>query len=141
RWTADGTLEFLGRTDFQVKVRGFRIELGEIEAVLRQFSGVQEAVAVVREDVPGDKRIVAYLVATTPGIDTSAVRTFVQQRLPEYMVPSALVELPALPLSSNGKVDRKALPAPDFAAASTEDFVAPRTELEIKLADIFASVL
>ncbi|MCP3145371.1 non-ribosomal peptide synthetase, partial [Pyxidicoccus xibeiensis] len=141
RWTADGTLEFLGRTDFQVKVRGFRIELGEIEAVLRQFSGIQETVAVVREDVPGDKRIVAYLVPTTPGLDTSALRGFMQQRLPEYMVPSAFVEMAALPLSSNGKVDRRALPAPDFAAASSEDFVAPRSELETKLADIFAGVL
>ncbi|MBZ4423351.1 condensation domain-containing protein, partial [Myxococcus sp. RHSTA-1-4] len=106
----------------------------------RQFSGVQEAVVVAREDVPGDKRLVAYVVPTSPGLDTSAVRAFVAKQLPEYMVPSAVVELSALPLNANGKVDRKALPAPAIEEAS-EDFAAPRTEVEEKLAGIFASVL
>ncbi|MFP2912228.1 amino acid adenylation domain-containing protein, partial [Pyxidicoccus sp. 3LFB2] len=141
RWMPDGTLEFLGRTDFQVKVRGFRVELGEIEAVLRQFTGVREVVVVAREDVPGDKRLVAYVVSAVPELDTAALRTFVQKHLPEYMVPSAMVALPALPLLSNGKVDRKALPAPDLGASEQEAFVAPRTEAEEKLAGIFAGVL
>ncbi|WP_366934966.1 non-ribosomal peptide synthase/polyketide synthase [Pyxidicoccus fallax] len=143
RWRKDGTLDFLGRTDFQVKVRGFRIEPGEVEAVVRQFAGVREAVVVVREDVPGDKRLVAYVVAETDEeLESRAVRAFLQQKLPEYLVPSAVVVLPALPLSPNGKVDRKALPAPD-APASDEaiEYVAPRTEAERQLALFFSELL
>ncbi|NPC76705.1 non-ribosomal peptide synthase/polyketide synthase, partial [Pyxidicoccus fallax] len=143
RWRKDGTLDFLGRTDFQVKVRGFRIEPGEVEAGVRQFAGVREAVVVVREDVPGDKRLVAYVVAETDEeLESRAVRAFLQQKLPEYMVPSAVVVLPALPLSPNGKVDRKALPAPD-APASDEaiEYVAPRTETERQLALFFSELL
>ncbi|MBZ4423327.1 non-ribosomal peptide synthetase, partial [Myxococcus sp. RHSTA-1-4] len=143
RWRADGTLDFLGRTDFQVKVRGFRIEPGEVEAVVRQFAGVREAVVVVREDVPGDKRLVAYAVAgTDEALEARAVRAFLQQKLPEYLVPSAVVVLPALPLSPNGKVDRKALPAPEAPGAGEDmEYVAPRTETERQLALFFSELL
>ncbi|NVJ26526.1 amino acid adenylation domain-containing protein, partial [Myxococcus sp. AM011] len=139
RWKQDGTLEFLGRTDFQVKVRGFRIEPGEVESALRQLVQVREAVVLVREDSSGDKRLVAYAVA--PGADASALKDALRQKLPEYMVPSALVLLESLPLSPNGKVDRKALPAPDASGTKEEQFVAPCTETEQKLAALFAEVL
>uniref|UniRef100_UPI0013DB290B non-ribosomal peptide synthase/polyketide synthase n=1 Tax=Pyxidicoccus caerfyrddinensis TaxID=2709663 RepID=UPI0013DB290B len=143
RWLADGTLQFLGRTDFQVKVRGFRIEPGEVEAVVRRFAGVREAVVVVREDVPGDKRLVAYVVAEEEDVlEAQAVRAFLQQKLPEYMVPSAVVVLPALPLSPNGKVDRKALPAPEAPGGGDGvEYVEPRTETERQLALFFSELL
>ncbi|NTX09111.1 amino acid adenylation domain-containing protein, partial [Myxococcus sp. CA040A] len=143
RWLADGTLEFLGRSDFQVKVRGFRIELGEVEAALRLFSGIQEGVVLAREDVPGDKRLVAYFTSAESSVDGSALRTFLSQRLPEYMVPAALVSLSAFPLSANGKLDRKALPPPDFAAATSsgDDFAPPSTLTQSRLASIFSDVL
>jgi amino acid adenylation domain-containing protein/natural product biosynthesis luciferase-like monooxygenase protein len=139
RWRADGALEFLGRVDFQVKVRGFRIEPGEVEAVLRQAPGVHEAVVVVREDVPGDKRLVAYVVG--PAVDVRALRAFLQHKLPDYMVPSAFAVLEALPLNANGKVDRKALPAPGAPAGDAERFVAPRTSVEAQLAFIWSELL
>ncbi|RKH67424.1 non-ribosomal peptide synthetase [Corallococcus interemptor] len=139
RWRDDGVLEFLGRADAQVKVRGFRIELPEIEAALLAHPTVRGAVVVVREDVPGDKRIVAY-VAAEP-VDVTELRAFLKQRLPEYMLPSAVMRLDALPLTSNGKVDRKALPAPDSAASAAGSHVAPRTHLEEQLAGCFAEVL
>ncbi|WP_163871146.1 condensation domain-containing protein, partial [Myxococcus eversor] len=142
RWLANGSLEFLGRSDFQVKVRGFRIELGEVEAAVRLFSGIQEAVVLAREDVPGDKRLVAYFTSAESSVDTSALRAFLLQRLPEYMVPAALVSLPSFPLSANGKLDRKALPPPDFAAATSgDDFDPPSTPTQTRLASIFADVL
>ncbi|MCY1015586.1 non-ribosomal peptide synthetase [Pyxidicoccus sp. MSG2] len=141
RWSADGTLEFLGRLDAQVKLRGFRIELPEIEAALLSHADVREAVALVREDVPGDKRLVGYVVAPEP-LDVAALRTHLKQRLPDYMVPSALVRLDAFPLTANAKVNRKALPAPD-AAASGQDkvYVAPRTPTEEGLAALWTEVL
>ncbi|MFP2934802.1 phosphopantetheine-binding protein, partial [Pyxidicoccus sp. 3LG] len=139
RWLADGTLEFFGRVDFQVKVRGFRIELGEMEAVLRLHSRVQEAIVVVREDSPGDKRLVAYAVA--PDTDAADLKEFLRQKLPEYMVPSALVCLESLPLTPNGKVDRRALPAPELGGAEGDDFAAPRTATEGVLAGIYSDVL
>jgi amino acid adenylation domain-containing protein len=137
RWRADGTLEYLGRLDAQVKVRGFRIELGEVEAALRRNPGVTDCVVLAREDAPGDRRLVAYVVG---GADADALRAHLRQSLPEYMVPGAFVALEALPLTPNGKLDRKALPAPDLASAE-ETYVAPRTPVEEVLAGIWAEVL
>ena len=141
RYRPDGNLEFLGRLDHQVKVRGFRIELGEIEAVLGRHPGVQEAVVLAREDSPGEKRLVAYVVAQEgPAPSGSELRGFLRERLPEYMVPSAFVGLPALPLTPNGKVDRKALPAPEGRGVA-EGYVPPCTPTEELLAGIWAEVL
>ncbi|HZI74228.1 MAG TPA: AMP-binding protein, partial [Gemmatimonadales bacterium] len=127
RWLPEGTIEFLGRNDFQVKIRGFRIELGEIEARLSQCAGVREAVVVAREDVPGDKRLVAYLVGEEGMVpDAAELRAELLPQLPEYMVPSAFVVLQALPLSSNGKLDRKALPAPETTALIAREYEAPQ---------------
>ena len=114
RYQPEGNIEFLGRLDDQVKIRGFRIELGEIEAVLGQHPAVDETVVVAREDVPGNKHLVAYLVvnqATAPTIPE--LQHFLKQKMPEYMVPSAFVTIDVLPLTPNGKIDRRALPAPD----------------------------
>ena len=115
RWLADGRVEFLGRIDHQVKLRGFRIELGEVEAALAAHPAVRSAVAVVREDRPGDRRLVAYAVPPEGAeVDPRELRTHLAERLPEHMVPAAVVELPELPLDPNGKVDRRALPAPEL---------------------------
>ncbi|MFP2934577.1 condensation domain-containing protein, partial [Pyxidicoccus sp. 3LG] len=147
RWKADGNLEFLGRVDFQVKLRGFRIELGEVEAVLRALPGVRDAAAVVREDNPGDKRLVAYVVpAPVDGqvapLDIDALRAQLQKRLPEYMVPSAFVSMEALPLTPSGKLARNQLPAPDAESLRGDaPFTGPRTPEEEKLASIFIEVL
>ncbi|HZI11032.1 MAG TPA: amino acid adenylation domain-containing protein [Myxococcus sp.] len=141
RWRADGTLEFLGRADHQVKVRGFRIELGEIEAVLSRYPTVREAAVVVREDVPGDKRLVAYVSGRTEGPDVAALRAFLKERLPEYMVPSAFVVLDTLPVSSSGKVDRKALPAPEHERVESVAFVAPTNAIEEPLASTWSRLL
>jgi len=140
---ADGSLEVLGRIDFQVKVRGYRIELGEIEAVLERHTQVRQAVVLVREDVPGDKRLVAYVVPASAGQQPSvtAVRDFLQQRLPEYMVPTAFVFLETMPLTTNGKMDRKALPAPDAALVATAEYVPPRNEMEQRLAALWSELL
>ena len=127
RYLPDANLEFLGRRDQQVKVRGFRVELGEVEAALRGYPGVRETVVTVREDAPGDKRLVAYVVADkSPSV--SEWRRFLQARLPDYMVPSAFVVLPALPLTANGKLDRSALPVPTVAREA--EAVVARTEDE-----------
>ena len=143
RYQPDGNLEFLGRLDQQVKLHGFRIELGEVETVLRQHPAVQESVVLAREDGPGDKRLVAYLVPDQePAPSVSALRGFLQAKLPEYMVPSAFVLLKALPLTPNGKVDRQALPAPGPARPMLEaTFVAPVNAIEKTLAEIWAQIL
>jgi amino acid adenylation domain-containing protein len=139
----DGNLEFLGRVDHQVKVRGFRIELGEIEAVLVQHRKVREAVALAREDAPGDKRLVAYVVAEDgQHPDVREMREYLEERLPGHLVPAAFVTLEVLPLTPNGKVDRRALPAPGVDNLDlTEAFVAPRNDLELELARIWEDVL
>jgi amino acid adenylation domain-containing protein len=149
RYGEDGNLEFLGRIDDQVKVRGFRIELGEIEAALARHSAVKQAVVVVREDEKGDKRLLAYVVlgrdstngsGHTPGqIAGEELRAHLKQQLPDYMMPQAVVILRKLPLTGNGKIDRQALPEPDQAA--TKAYIAPRTETEQAIAEIWAEVL
>jgi amino acid adenylation domain-containing protein len=140
RWRADGTLEFLGRTDFQVKVRGFRIEPGEIEARLAEHPSVREAVVLAREDAPGDRRLVAYVVGDEAA-GAEALRAHLGQALPAYMVPSAFVRLDAFPLTPSGKVDRRALPAPEGGAHAAREYEAPVGKVEQSLAEIWAELL
>jgi non-ribosomal peptide synthetase component F len=141
RYLADGQIQFVGRIDQQVKIRGYRIELGEIEAVLGQHPAVREAVALAREDSPGDRRVVAYVVSP-PDTSTNELQSFLKQKLPEFMVPSAFVFLDSLPLTPNGKIDRNALPAPDQSRPEMEEhYIAPRTPIEELLAEIWADVL
>lgn len=136
----DGAVEYLGRIDGQVKLRGLRIELGEIEAVLREQPGVTAAAVAVKEPSPGDPRIIGYLVGEPPG--TAALRTALGARLPDYMVPSSFVVLDALPLSPNGKLDRRALPTPEAAGGPSEaEYTEPRTDLERTIAEIWGQVL
>ncbi|HEU4754210.1 MAG TPA: condensation domain-containing protein, partial [Armatimonadota bacterium] len=137
RWKADGRLEFIGRVDEQVKIRGFRIEPGEIEAVLSAQAGVKEARVIVREDQPGEKRLVAYVVG---GVKAEALRGHLRESLPEYMVPAAFVVLEQLPLTPAGKLDVRALPAPELVSVE-EQSAAPRTPVEEVLAGIWAEVL
>ncbi|MGC5568119.1 amino acid adenylation domain-containing protein [Streptomyces sp. FR-108] len=142
RWNTEGQLEYLGRADDQVKVRGFRIELGEVEAGLLAHPSVGQAAVIVREDRPGDRRLVGYLVPVaghTDAVDTAALRTHLGTRLPEYMVPSTLVILDALPLTANGKLDRRALPAPDRTASAPSP--EPSSIQEEVLCGIFAEEL
>ncbi|HYW10366.1 MAG TPA: phosphopantetheine-binding protein, partial [Longimicrobium sp.] len=137
RWMAEGTLEYLGRLDEQVKIRGFRIELGEIEAALLSHDGIRECAVIVREDAPGDARVVAYLVGDA---DAESLRAHLRTRLPEYMVPAAFVAVDALPLTPNGKLDRNLLPAPASTGLERE-YVAPRTPTEQALAGIWGEIL
>lgn len=141
RYRADGAIEYLGRNDFQVKIRGFRIELGEIEAQLSQCAGVREAAVLAREQGDGHKQLVAYLTAHEGTVlELEAIRTELQARLPEYMVPAAFVRLPKLPLTPNGKLDRKALPAPDDAAYARNSYEAPQGPIEEAIAAIWSQV-
>ncbi|HEX7331915.1 MAG TPA: amino acid adenylation domain-containing protein [Pyrinomonadaceae bacterium] len=145
RYLPDGRLEYLGRLDHQVKVRGFRIELGEVESVLARFPGIDEVVAVVREDQPGTKRLIAYFVfaddSSSPPSDAE-LRQFMHSRIPDYLVPSVFVRLDHLPLNENGKVNRKALPVPEFDRAHLEEhYLAPRNDSEQALARVWSEVL
>ncbi|WP_432329962.1 phosphopantetheine-binding protein [Mucilaginibacter sp. P25] len=139
RWLADGNIEYLGRLDDQVKIRGYRIELGEIESVLQQCPGVQQGVVLARPDAQGNRRLVGYVVAGE-GYDQEVLRTYLQSKLPEYMVPSLWVELASLPLTSNGKTDRRSLPDPDLSLVRG-NYEAPVTELEEQLAQIWQELL
>jgi len=143
RYLPDGSIEFLGRMDQQVKIRGFRVELGEIEAVLAEHKAVRETVVVAREDVPGDKRLVAYVVPegeTPPSL--KELRTFLKEKLPEYMVPAHFVILEALPWTANGKINRQALP--EVAGNGSDlkaEYVAPQTTVEQAIANVWQQVL
>jgi acyl carrier protein len=142
RSLGDGSLEFLGRQDGQVKIRGYRVETGEVESVLRKHPNVQRAAVVVREDVPGDHRLVAYVVSQSlPAPTDEELRGFLAEYLPSHMTPSAVMSLDALPLTPNGKLDRAALPAPDEAAAGRRQYVAPRSETETLVAGIWEELL
>jgi len=143
RYLPDGNIEFLGRSDYQVKIRGYRVELGEVEAALEQHPAIRQAVVCAQEDIQGNKRIVAYVVIyKETAISLHTLRSFLQTKLPDYMVPAALVVLDTLPLTPNGKIDRQALPAPDQTRPPLcEAFVAPRTPTEELLAGIWAHVL
>ncbi|MFN6462897.1 MAG: amino acid adenylation domain-containing protein [Nostoc sp. DedVER02] len=138
----DGNLEFIGRIDTQVKIRGFRIELAEIEAILVQHPDIKQVVVIAREDEPVNKLLVAYLVATNDSLTTGTLRNFLKVKLPNYMIPAALVFLDKFPLTPNGKLNRRALPAPDSDQRNREvDFVAPHTPIEQELATIWTEVL
>ncbi|RDV11083.1 amino acid adenylation domain-containing protein, partial [Pontibacter diazotrophicus] len=139
RWSSDGNLEYLGRMDDQVKIRGYRIELGEVESMLNQCGGVEQAVVIAREDANGSKRLIGYVVSEA--FDREAIIKEMKQKLPEYMVPSMLIELEEIPLTSNGKVDKKALPEVDASETVTSSYVAPRNETEEKLAAIWKELL
>jgi amino acid adenylation domain-containing protein len=146
KWLADGNLEFLGRNDDQVKIRGFRIEVGEIAARLQEHPAVKEAVVIAREDTPGEKRLVAYFRPASHAFPDresllSDMRSFLRERLPEYMVPAAYVRLESLPLTPNGKLDRKALPAPQGNAYAVRTYEPPQGDLETALAAIWMEIL
>jgi amino acid adenylation domain-containing protein len=140
RWRADGNIEYLGRNDFQVKLRGFRIELGEIETRLLKFPAIQEAAVLLREDQPGNKRLVAYFTSKKPP-RPDVLRTHLRLTLPDYMTPTAFVLLDTMPLTPNGKLDRRALPAPFDAVVARQAYEPPQTKVELTLATIWAEVL
>ena len=140
RYLADGKVEFLGRGDDQIKIRGFRIELGEIESVLARHDSVKQVVVVAKEDERGDKRLLAYVVRhNASSSSTEELRTYLKEQLPDYMLPAAVVSLPKLPLTANGKIDRQALPAPEQIQGHA--YIAPRTPTEEVVAHIWAEVL
>ncbi len=142
RYLPDGNIEYLSRSDFQVKIRGFRIELGEIENVLSKYVSIKEAVVIVREDKPQDKRLIAYCICSNPGVTTSSLRHYLMEKLPEYMIPSYFVFLHEFPKTPNGKIDRKALPVPDYIRPELENaYVAPKSLVEQKIALIWKEAL
>ena len=142
RYLPDSNIEYIGRIDKQVKIRGFRIELGEIETVIARHPDIQEVAVIDREDTPGEKKLAAYLVPKDREFKSSELRAFLAERLPNYMVPSAYAKLDSLPITPSGKIDRRALPAPDFSRSELgETFVAPRSDLELKLTSIWQEVL
>ena len=142
RYLPDGNIEFLGRIDNQVKIHGYRIELGEIEAVLAQHSRVRESIVIAGEGSAGDKRLVAYIVPRESAPTTNELRAHLKAKLPDYMVPSAFVFLDMLPLTSNGKVDHRALPSKDHDVAdSKQAYVAPGNASEQAIADIWVEIL
>ncbi|MDB9450285.1 non-ribosomal peptide synthetase, partial [Dolichospermum circinale] len=140
RYLPDGNIEYIGRIDNQVKIRGFRIELAEIETVLNTHSQIKQAVVIATEQIPGNKRLVAYVVASDKSLTINQQRDFLKQKLPGYMIPSAFVTLDTLPLTPNGKIDKKALPSPDGVSGETK-YVAPRTATELQLTQIWSSVI
>jgi acyl carrier protein len=144
RFLADGNIEYLGRVDHQAKIRGFRIELGEIEAALASHPGIREVVVVAREDVPGEKQLVAYYTVSNANGEATGVgelRPHLSGKLPDYMVPAAYVRIERLPLTANGKLDRKALPKPAGDAYAMREYEAPQGDIETRLAEIWADVL
>ena len=144
RYLSDGNIEYIGRIDKQVKIRGFRIELGEIETALARHPQVKATAVIAREDRPGDKKLVAYFVPQQPESDlvgSSQLRSFLQQQLPSYMLPTAYVRLESLPITPGGKVDRRALPAPDFSREDLKQLATPNSDTERKLVEIWQSVL
>jgi hypothetical protein len=143
RFTEDGILQFLGRADHQVKVRGYRIELGEIEARLVAHPGVREAIAVAREDTPGDVRLVAYLRYAAEPVADDALGAHLREVLPEFMVPAHYVAMERFPLTPNAKIDRKALPRPEEtrSPAATAEYVAPENDVQRQIAEIYKRVL
>ncbi|MDE3105737.1 MAG: amino acid adenylation domain-containing protein, partial [Acidobacteriota bacterium] len=140
RWLPDGRLQYLGRADHQVKIRGYRIELGEVELAMQQHPTIAQCVAVAREDNE-TKRLVAYVTVREAGVDANELRDSVRRTLPDYMVPAAVVILDSFPLTPNGKIDRKRLPAPEFGSSAAQAFVAPRNDMEATLASIWQEVL
>jgi amino acid adenylation domain-containing protein len=143
RYLPDGNIEFLGRADLLVKIRGFRVELGEIEVALQEHPAVRECVVAAREDVPGEKRLVAYFTASRQTVPTRMdLRDFLSEKLPDYMVPSLFVPLESMPLTDNGKVDRRALPAPEAERSELEkDYLAPRDPVEVQLTGLWETLL
>jgi amino acid adenylation domain-containing protein len=142
RYRLDGTLEILGRIDQQIKIRGVRIEPGEISATINQNPLIKASVVIAREDIPGNKCLVAYVVPNSPDLNISELRQFLKQRLPDYMIPSAFVTLEALPVTANGKIDKRALPAPTLdQQQSAQTFVAPRNDIEKQLVAIWEKIL
>ncbi len=143
RYLPDGNIEFIGRIDHQVKIRGFRIELGEIEAVLSQHESITDVIVLAREDKPGDKRLAAYIVTNNEvELDSNLLKSYLREHLPDYMTPSAFVQMPALPLTPNGKIDRRALPAPEITRDDlSAEYEAPRNEAEEKLTAIVSELL
>lgn len=139
KWLSDGNIEFTGRIDEQIKIRGYRIEPGEIEVVLQKAPGVKEAVVAVNEDQLGNKRLIGYVVADT-GFDAAPIQEYLKQRLPEYMLPAFIIEITKLPVTVNGKINKKLLPLPD-PSINVSQYVAPRTEMEKHLAEIWQELL